>query len=416
MPALTFQILWEKFRKNQAKEYRNKFIKWSFIEIKFPSGITRTPRAMEEVFNALHAIHPDPSLDLTWYNLNIKGFVPKSYVFLIIAHDKKLRFYIRFPQELKEFIKTRFYSQYPEIQFQEVDNPLSILPLNIPNALFDVEIFDARLLKEDAYPIKTYVQIENLPPDQQIDPITTFSEAATQISNKEWLIFQLFALPTTADNPEQGKKWIERGQKLINKLIGKEEIKEPSLEEQIKEFVVNLLLAPFKSPEWKTLEKKDDKEFNIQKLTPGERKIIELIQTKLSKLGYWCNLRIAYIATKDIFDINKKSINSLILSTLKNFSTENLNGFRLTPLTQKGDSSSLINFVLKRSEYNYLNIYLPVIFLPGWAKKKLVDKTLGEGFILNTEELASLFHPPMEFVPSIGLEKIPLRELPPPFS
>jgi hypothetical protein len=34
-------------------------------------------------------------------------------------------------------------------------------------------------------------------------------------------------------------------------------------------------------------------------------------------------------------------------------------------------------------------------------------------FILNSEELASLVHPPMEFVGSAGVEKSPVRELPP---
>jgi hypothetical protein len=140
----------------------------------------------------LHAIAPDVKEDLTWINLNLRGFVPKNYVFLIVAHDGKLRFFIRFPTELKEFVKTRFYSQYPEIQFIEVDDPLAFLPPAVPNSLFDTEIFDIRLNKEDAYPIKTFSVLEYLPKEQQIDPLMTFSEGAWQISNKEWLVFQIF--------------------------------------------------------------------------------------------------------------------------------------------------------------------------------------------------------------------------------
>ena len=414
LPVFLFQIVLEKFTSFQKSKYAKEFLKYSFLELKFPSGITRTPRAMEEIFNSLHVLHPDPGKDLTWWNLNIKGFIPKNYVFLIVAHNGKLRFYIRFPEELKDFVKTRIYSQYPEIQLVESGDPLKKIPSSLPNSLFDLEIFDARLSKEDAYPIKTYLAIENLPPEQQLDPIATFSEAATQISNKEWLIFQIIAQPTTGDNPEQGKKWLERGQKLINKLIGKEEKKEPSVWEEIEEFIVNLLLAPFRTPEWKTAEKKEEKEFSLQKLTPGEREIITSIQRKLSKLGYWCNIRIGYIATKDIFEINKKAIGSLILSTLKNFATENLNSFKLIPLTYRKYAKPLTIFILKRREsFSFRNFM--VSSLPEWAKKEFPDKNLEKGFILNSEELASIFHPPMEIVPPTGFERIPVREFPPPF-
>ena len=413
LPFLFFQILWEKFKNYRRALYAKK-MSWSFLEIKFPPGTTRSPRAMEEVFNSLHAISPDPETDLTWINLNIKGFIPRSYVFMIIAHDGKLRFFIRHPSELKEFIKTRFYSQYPEIQFKEIDDPFDFLPPNIPNSLFDCEIFDARLNKEDAYPIKTFTVLEYLPKGQQIDPLTTFSEGAWQISNKEWLIFQIFLLPTTPDNEEYGKKWIERGQKVVNKLIGKKEEEEKeNVLEDIKEFTVNLLLAIFRQPVWKTKEEKAKEEFNIQKLTPGERRIVELIQQKLGKLGFWCNLRISYIATKDIFESKRLEAKSLINSILKNFSTEDLNGFSLYPLTiSKPDVISSRIFQIKRREYISFKKCRPPT-LPLKFQKKLKSKKLDKGFILNSEELATLFHPPMEFVPPSGIERVPVRELPP---
>jgi hypothetical protein len=397
LPILCFQILWEKYKGYKKSLYRKK-MNWSFLELKFPSGIAKSPRAMEEVFNSLHAIAPDVKEDLTWINLNLRGFVPKNYVFLIVAHDGKLRFFIRFPTELKEFVKTRFYSQYPEIQFIEVDDPLAFLPPAVPNSLFNTEIFDIRLNKEDAYPIKTFSVLEYLPKEQQIDPLMTFSEGAWQISNKEWLVFQIFVLPTTPDNEEHGKKWIERGQKVVNKLLGKKEEKE-DIWEEIEEFTLNLLLAPFRYPVWKKREEKTKEEFNIQRLTPGERRVLELIQQKLGKLGFWCNFRVTYIATKDIFENKKDAAIALISSVLKNFSTEDLNGFSLYPLgISKPRMSPERIFHIKRREYSSFKIYR----LPS-----------SKSFILNSEELATLFHPPMEFVPPSGIERVPVRELPP---
>jgi len=412
LPVLFFQILWEKYKISKRIFYRRK-MEWSFLELKFPSGITRNPRAMEEVFNSLHAIAPDPDEDLTWINLNIRGFVPESYTFFIIAHDGRLRFFIRFPSGLKEFVKTRFYAQYPEVQFVDSEDPIGFFPPDLPNSLFDGEIFDVKLSKEDAYPIKTFTVLEYLPKEQQIDPLMTFSEGAWQISNKEWLIFQIFVLPTTPDNEEHGKKWVERGQKIVNKLIGKKEEEKENVWEDIKEFTINLLLAPFRQPIWKTEEEKSKEEFNIQKLTPGERRVVELIQQKLGKLGFWCNFRIAYIATKDIFENKRGAATALISSVLRNFSTGDLNGFSLYPLgISKSRMSPKRIFIIKRREYRFFKIYrLPE--LSAQIQAKLKPKNLDKAFILNSEELASLFHPPMEFVPPSGIERVPARELPP---
>jgi hypothetical protein len=401
LPILFFYIFWEKFTGFQ-KSKTGKQLQWGFLEIKFPSGIMRSPRAMEEVFNALHAIAPDPEIDLTWVNLNFKGFIPKSYVFLIIAHNQKIRFFIRFPLELKDFIKSRFYSQYPEIQFIDVEDPYNFLPPKIPNLLFDTEIFAVHLKKEDIYPIKTYAELENLPKEQQMDLMTTFSEAAWQISDKEWLIFQIGLLPTTADNEVHGKKWVERGQKVVDKLIGKKESQNQKANflDPIFEFMVNLLLAIVREPQWKTSEEKPKEEVNLQKLTPGEKKVLEMVQQKLSKLGFWCSCKAAYIATRQIFDDKRSSAISLMLSVLKNFSSENLNAFKLHSLTfTKKKTLSRKKFLIKRKEFANLKKY------------KMDDKKFS--FILNSEELASLVHPPMEFVGSAGVEKSPVRELPP---
>jgi hypothetical protein len=411
LPFFLGQVVWEKFLNSRKRAFRIQ-LKWSFFEIKFPAGVLRNPRAMEEVFNGLHAIAPSVEKDLSWWNLNIKGFQPKFYTLIFIANDGKLRFYLRYPPELKEFIKSRFYTQYPDVQFIDVEDPLEIFTFNTPNSLLETEIFDLRLNKEDSYPIKTFSALEYLPKEQQIDPITTFIEAASHLSDKEWLIFQIFVLPTTADNPQQGNKWVERGQKMVNKLIGKEEKKEPGPWDEIQQFIINLLLAPFREPVWKKDEEKPKEEFNLQRLTPGERKIIESIQQKISKLGFWCSGRIVYLAYKNIFEINKSNALALINGILKNFSTEDLNGLSAYPLTMLTSVGTERDFIIKRNAFFFFKVYRPPS-PPKVYADKLKKLGLDKGFILNSEELATLFHPPMEFVPPTGIEKIPTKELPP---
>ena len=412
LPFLFWQIIWEKYKSYKRVLFLKKR-QYDYIELKFPENITKTPKAMEEVINSLHGIAPDPIKDTNWLNLNIYGFVPRSYTFLIVAHDSKLRFFIRFPKELKDLIKSRIYSQYPEVKLIDTSDIMSLLPPAIPNSLFNCEIFDVRLSKEDSYPIRTYNYFESLSKEQQIDILSTFSEAAWKISNKEWIIFQMFVLPVTAEDEEYAKKWVERGNKLINKLIGKKEEEKESILEEIEEFIINLLLAPFREPVWKTKEEKSKEEFNIQKLTPGERETIQLIHNKISKLGFWCNIRVAYIATNDIFNENKESRIFLIKSILKNFGQENINSFEVNPLTLPSIKFSERRiFLIKRSAFYIFRNYLPTK-LPNILVKKFKLKNLDKGFILNSEELASLFHPPMKVIPPIGIERLPFKDIPP---
>ncbi len=413
LPSLLLQIWWEKFRDGKKMDYRRK-MKWSFMEIIFPPGITKTPRAMEDIFSALHTIAADPSTDWTWWNKNINGFIPPSFCFLLIAHNSKLKFYLRFPAELKDFVKSRFYIHYSEIKLVDSEDPLKVLPFRTPNSLFDVDIFNVVLEKEDSYPIKTYLDTEKLPKEQQIDSLSTFSEGAHQISDKEWIVFQIFILPVSSEDKENGKKWVERGQKLINKIIKKEEAKEITLQEEIGEFIKNLLIAPFKPISWKSAEKKEN-EFNIQKLTPLERKSVELIQSKIRKLGFLCNIRTFYLATHDIYPLKRDSAISLIISVFKNFNSEEGNSFLVLPITKvrrplrKTKYLALENFdvfILKNIEYFYTRIYR----LPDLPRQI----NLAKNFILNTEELASLIHPPMEVIPEITIERLPVTEKPPP--
>jgi hypothetical protein len=71
-----------------------------------------------------------------------------------------------------------------------------------------------------------------------------------------------------------------------------------------------------------------------------------------------------------------------------------------------------IIFQIKRREYFFFKIYRPPE-VSSDIQAKLKPKNLDKAFILNSEELATLFHPPMEFVPPSGIERVPVRELPP---
>ena len=100
------------------------------MEIHIPPNVTRTPKAMEEVFNALHGVHRKGNK----YMRYVGGFIPPYYVFELIGNNGKLRFVIRCLKEHKELVKTRIYSQYPEAKVEEIEDPLKDLPEKVPES------------------------------------------------------------------------------------------------------------------------------------------------------------------------------------------------------------------------------------------------------------------------------------------
>lgn len=407
LPFFLAIIVFEKRLATYQYLYASQNNKWVHLELKAPPNSKRTIQAMEEIFSTLHSIF----LKKTDYQRYIKGYQPPYYVFLLVAHNGFLKFYIRCLGNLKDFVKTRIYAQYPEAEINEVEDPLSIFPPKLPNPLMNCFISEFETVKKEPYPIKTYRTWDRTIPEERIDPISFLSEGASQLKEDEWLIWQIFAMPVPGNDEDFGGKWVEKGQKEVNKLIGKKEVKEPGPLEEIGEFIINLLKAPFTNIEFKTSKKEETSEVSMSKLTPGEVEVVKRIQEKISKNGYWVGLRGTYIAFEPNFKEKMGRSLGLMFSFLRLFDTQNLNAFKpvgtkITSPKEKILAESLLatektevrDFYLKRMLYLNFKSYSPT----------------DNKFILNTEELATLFHLPTETVPKTTIETVPIKPKPAP--
>jgi len=384
-------------------------LKYSYLEIKIPRYVKRSAKAMEEIFYSLHSIYrkSDP------YNRYIKGFTPPTYSFEMVLHNGQLRFFIRCYQEYKDFVIGRIYSQYPEAVVEEVEDPLKILPAKIPNPTFDVWGTEFVFTKEAFYPIRTYEVWEKLPEEQRIDPISLLSEGASFLSDKEWIVIQLYAMPVLGFDEEFGDAWAVKGKKKIDELMKRVKPEEPGPLDYILEFIKNLFLALLFQPiEWKVgkEEKKPEEEMTIMKLTPGEREIIEGIERKISKPGYWTNVRFCYVATKDLFKQNLSKNTSLVMGIFKVFERQDMNSIIRDTKTVTSLDRPISFFVSLYDEKIFYRKRYVWAYLKGRWGSDFKENFL----ILNTEEMASLFHIPMEFVPAPGIERIPTRPISPP--
>lgn len=402
LPFLLYYVVRDKHLTTARFNYMGKQ-KYAYLEIKIPPDVARSPKAMEEVMNSLAGIYRGGN----WWSRFVLGYIPDFYIFYLILHNHRLRFYIRFHQTRKEFVMSRIYSQYPDAIIEEVENPLAELPPEMPNPTFDIFGSEFKVTKPRFYPLRTYEVWERLPEEQRIDPISVLSEGANHVSEKEWVIFQIFAMPVSGRDELWGGKFLDEGKAEVDKLIGRTKDKEPGPFAYIGEFVTNIFRAIiFNEIKWGVGTEKTSKELPtlMQHLSPIEREQVEAIERKLTKPNFWSGLRVAYIATRDVFDKNMPKNAALIFGTLKIF-----DGFN--SLLRNENSITTVDYPTYFYEEK---IFYRKKYLYAYLKGEWRPSDDDNRFLLSSDELASLFHVPMGFVPPPGVEREAMKKIPPP--
>ncbi len=376
--------------------------KFILLEIRIPKEVLKPIRAMETVMSALWQPIYDPP---DWWEKWIEGKIQLSYSFEIVSIDGEPHFFIRIPEPLRDSIEAIIYSQYPQAEISVADDYTKKVPQDIPNKDWDLWGCDYRLLKEDPYPIKTYKEFETereAIEEKRVDPIASLLEAFNKIKKGEQIWIQMVATPVT--NKEV--PWIKEGEEIKDKLA-KREKKKVKRRPMILEAIDVLITGEPPSGPKKEEESVIPPEM---KLTPGERETVAAIEKKISKSGFHTNIRFIYLGKKDAFF---KPNLRLVFGFFASFKTEDLNA-----LVPWGKTICKIH----KSWFLPLNLLLPRrLYL---RKRKIFRRyclrvhplfpkkaKFPARFVLNTEELASIYHfpgrasAPAPFVPRIESKK-----------
>jgi hypothetical protein len=353
------------------------------LEIKMPRHIPKPLRAMETVVTGLWQMYSAPNWHEQWWD----GQVLQQFSFEIAAIDGIPHFYVRLPNKLKKFFLTHIYSQYPGAEVEEVEDYTQKVPQNIPNKDWNLAGTSYRTIKSDPYPIRTYIDFERENEDDEerkVDPMSSLLEGFAQLQPGEQVWIQIVCVPLLHEIP-----WVKEGKKIRDSMVKR---KQPSPETPIlKEVVDTLLFGP--------TEKKEVKEEVIPaelRLTPGEKEVVEAIEKKTSKLGFQCFLQYIYLGTRDVFF---KGNMRLPMSYFTNFLTNNLNGLVPDGRTITKVKKKWYSFFWQIKRRNYLRQRR--LFRHYIRRDSPFHPKPGGTFILNTEELATIFHfPSQEASPS----------------
>lgn len=367
-PLILFLVVFDLF-KDYTKSIYLSNLKWIMLEIRLPQETKRSPLAMEQVFAALHTA--PGGVRKKWVEGFWKGKVGDWFSLEIVGIGGDIHFYVRALESHRNIVESSIYAQFPEAEIQLADDYMSAYPDILPDDGTDIAVGEFVLEKTDAYPIRTYVDFEEKNPGkdeyQRIDSLASLVEGMSLLGPRECLALQIMI------QSKKGDDWVKESQKEIDKIMGKKEESKKDIFNIFFDFIDSLISAGAKD------EKKSD-EFSTVKLTPGRLEALKAIERNITKLGFKSTLRMLYISPMETFN---KSRPAIVAGTLKQFSSLNLNGF-------KKDSPDF-DWVFKKSrEYKYkVEIY----------KKFRKREFLKKPYVLNSEELASIFH-----IPDVGVK------------
>lgn len=395
LPAGLFFIWNEYWVRGKTLLWR-KSIKWTFLDIKIPKDVLKTPKAMEHIFNALHSLGSKPGFE----DIYFKGEEAKWFTCELVGYAGGIHFHVCFPSNFKNLFESAIYSEYPDTEIKEVEDYTTVMPEVLPNEIFDIFGQDFILDKANPYPIKTYSFFESTTEEQRLDSISTITEVMSRLQKNEAIWLQYLLKPV-------GDDWKKEGEEIRDRMMQRDKKKKSyvaTLIDGLFHFFKNLFNAPVVYPTWPEGEKKEDKS-KTPHLSPGEREVLEAVENKISKLGFEGAIRFLYIDRKDAFTPSNVSA---INGALKQFNTQHLNGLKSINETKTSVTSSKLthkSWFRERKIYNKKRAIYDLYRLR-WLPPKLS--------VFNSEELAALFHFPIVSVESPLLRRSESRRGEPP--
>ena len=386
-------------------------IDFVLLEIVPPRDVLRNPKAMELFFtNALYHFSYKGGREEYW-----QGAVWFWYSLEIASIDGQVHFYIRTPTRLRELIETQMYAQYPQAQVKEVEDYTLAVDEISPESAWQGWGCEFKLEKSEAYPIKTYVDygLDKDPKEEyKIDPISPVIELFGSLQKGEQMWMQIIITPSKKKYHTHGTwfgkhDWVKQAEKELEKV-----------------------LAPYTR-----LNPRPDGSGNaIEIRTPAYiDPIIKGINGKMMKIGFDTGIRIYYTAKKEAWQMNSRRNIRLIF---RQYANPYLNSFSRINSTQAdalGGGGFLGSFIMLSGETvirladrmlheyrersffhnpmrHHIFSHLPWPLSPFIFPKYFHQET----FVLNVEELATLWHFPGQILKVPTLERIESKEAAPP--
>jgi len=389
--------------------FRKNFI---VLEIIPPKNLAKTFRTMEDFYSGIWGMLYTPA---NWREHWLEGMPthyggPGWFALEIATIAGKVHFYARIPKSFRGVFESNLYAQYPDAEISQVEDYTKEIPWDAPNDTWDLKGEDYRLLKDDPLPLKTYSQffepkMGKIDEQRLIDPIHSLLEAMSSVKSGDRLWIQFGLIPFGNEI-----KYAEYAERVKNKYAKRKEKEEATKGFKLKDLIDPILAVlgkvaeptPFRSAASQALggpamvyvppkpdEKKEEKEDKT--LTPGERELLEAIEEKIAKRSYLCWIRTIHLFNKTLpHDSGTWGITRTYFQHFAGFNSILFWGQTRTKIQYILRPRRL--YIRKRKIYKSYRYCLPP--RPDFKYIRSKDIKFGPLFVLNIEELATLYHFP----------------------
>ena len=300
--------------------------------LEIPRTNDKSELAAEQLFASLHGIFRDKQ------ELKLNNGFQEHLSFEMASVNGQIRFYAWVPKSLRSFVEGQIYAQYPTVQISEADEDY-VSHQDSHGVIYTSEIV---LTENEMLPIKTFQNFE-------VDPLAGITGTLAKLeSTGEELWIQILMRPIADSWHKQSEKWVDQ----VKKSGSSAHFSGTDLS-----WWAGLIELLWKSPE-QTGGKTGGAE-----LSDRDKTRLAEAEKKATKLGYEVKIRLAYLGDSTS---NARLRMQAIVGTFKQYNSTNLNGFKVASTSFKKDT---------------INSY---------RNRSFADR----GFILNIEELASVFHLP----------------------
>jgi len=415
-------LFWAMY-KDVFLEYRSgQFMgKWKHVllAVDLPKNNEQTPKAVENLFAALAGVYTSSNLVDKYWN----GKVTESFSFEIVSIEGHTRFLIRTPTHFRDFIESIVYSQYPDAEINEVSDytsydseeldaagkPIPFRNIKFPSKLYNLWGAEFILVKPYPYPVRTYIEFEHQATQTFLDPMANLLEVMSKIGPGEQIWLQLVIQP-------QPPGWGEEAKKVVSLIQGKD-YKPPEKFDATKiisgpagvvgEFGSGLLAETFGVTLGAAAEKKkEEDQWKMFKISPGERDVLVRVERKLSKQAFKVKYRMIYLGKKEVFAKGRGVTG--VTGSLQQFNTSDANAFKPGAYTKTAADYFFVDRRIATKQNRIMRWYAN---RTAWYGETNASSKLT---LLNPEELATLWHFPVMTVKASQLGMIGSKRSAPP--